>query len=150
MQKIIINTFMSLIFLIDMNIAYAIDPVYRSMLEKSGCTQVSEMYGCDINKSKAENTKLGFKNDSFLNEKNTSHTPLMLRDLIGVQTNEGNIEMISRGYKYIRMDEAGERSWSYWYNSSTNSCVTIALYNDLYNAVTDTPYDCIDAKSSQK
>lgn len=40
--------------------AFAIDAKYRQKLENSGCTQVSELQGCDINKSKAENAKAGF------------------------------------------------------------------------------------------
>ena len=40
--------------------AHAIDAKYREKLERSGCTQMSEMQGCDINKSKAENAEAGF------------------------------------------------------------------------------------------
>ena len=40
--------------------AHAIDEKYRQKLERSGCTQVSEGQGCDINKTKAENAKAGF------------------------------------------------------------------------------------------
>ncbi|EXI70684.1 MAG: hypothetical protein AW07_03895 [Candidatus Accumulibacter sp. SK-11] len=40
--------------------AFAIDAKYRQKLERSGCTQVSEGQGCDINKTKAENAKAGF------------------------------------------------------------------------------------------
>ncbi len=40
--------------------AHAIDAKYREKLERSGCTQVTEMQGCDINKTKAENAKAGF------------------------------------------------------------------------------------------
>lgn len=40
--------------------AQAIDEKYRQKLERSGCTQVSEAQGCDINKTKAENAKAGF------------------------------------------------------------------------------------------
>ncbi|OEY95697.1 hypothetical protein BJD20_14385 [Acinetobacter proteolyticus] len=43
-----------------MNSAYAIDAKYRQQLEQSGCTQVSEAQGCDISKSKEENIKAGF------------------------------------------------------------------------------------------
>nr|WP_242525562.1 hypothetical protein [Pseudomonas fluorescens] len=42
--------------------AYAINDKYRKQLEQSGCTQVSELEGCDIHKSKAENAKAGFSN----------------------------------------------------------------------------------------
>jgi hypothetical protein len=40
--------------------AHAINDKYRKQLEKSGCTQVSELQGCDIHKTKAENAKAGF------------------------------------------------------------------------------------------
>jgi hypothetical protein len=38
----------------------AIDAEYRRLLERSGCTQVTETQGCDINNTKAENAKAGF------------------------------------------------------------------------------------------
>jgi hypothetical protein len=44
--------------------AYAINDKYRKQLEQSGCTQVSELAGCDIHKSKAENAKAGFSNEA--------------------------------------------------------------------------------------
>lgn len=43
-----------------MNSAYAIDAKYREQLERSGCTQISEAQGCDINKTAEENIKAGF------------------------------------------------------------------------------------------
>lgn len=42
--------------------ASAIDPIYAAKLERSGCTQATELQGCDINKPKAENAKAGFVN----------------------------------------------------------------------------------------
>ncbi|KEP91794.1 hypothetical protein [Aeromonas caviae] len=39
---------------------HAINHKYAEQLERSGCTQVSELNGCDINKSKAENAAAGF------------------------------------------------------------------------------------------
>ncbi len=42
--------------------AYAINAKYREQLERSGCTQMSEMQGCDITKTKAENAKAGLAN----------------------------------------------------------------------------------------
>lgn len=44
--------------------AYAIDAKYRQALERSGCTQVSEAQGCDINKTKKENAKAGFVSEA--------------------------------------------------------------------------------------
>lgn len=40
--------------------AFSIDAAYRAKLERSGCTQASELKGCDINKTRAENAKAGF------------------------------------------------------------------------------------------
>lgn len=40
--------------------AHAINSHYAQQLERSGCTQVTELQGCDIHKSKAENAKAGF------------------------------------------------------------------------------------------
>lgn len=39
---------------------HAIDVNYARKLERSGCTQVSELQGCDITKTRAENAKAGF------------------------------------------------------------------------------------------
>ena len=41
-------------------VAHAIDPAYARKLERSGCTQASELQGCDINKTRADNAKAGF------------------------------------------------------------------------------------------
>jgi len=38
----------------------ATDAKYQQQLERSGCTQVTELQGCDINKTKTENAKAGF------------------------------------------------------------------------------------------
>ncbi|MFQ2055789.1 hypothetical protein ACK34U_02000 [Aeromonas veronii] len=42
--------------------AHAISAKYAEQLERSGCTQVSELNGCDINKTKAENAAAGVGN----------------------------------------------------------------------------------------
>lgn len=43
--------------------AQAIDAKYAKQLERSGCTQASELQGCDITKTKAENAQAGFVNE---------------------------------------------------------------------------------------
>lgn len=54
------------------NSAYAIDEKYRKQLERSGCTQMSELQGCDIKKSKAENVKAGFVIEASVKNKAVS------------------------------------------------------------------------------
>ncbi len=56
--------------------AHAMNAKYRHQLEKSGCTQVSELEGCDIHKSKAENAKAGYVNQAAAPAK-TGHSSYM-------------------------------------------------------------------------
>jgi len=63
MNKILLSVCLAVSTFYTMNSAYAIDAKYRAKLERSGCTQVSELQGCDVNKSKAENSKAGFGTD---------------------------------------------------------------------------------------
>ncbi|ENX41764.1 hypothetical protein [Acinetobacter sp. NIPH 2100] len=58
-----------------MNTAYAIDAKYRQQLEQSGCTQVSEMQGCDINKTKQENSNAGLAEQEIETPSPTASTP---------------------------------------------------------------------------
>lgn len=58
---------------------YAINAKYRQQLEYSGCTQVSEMQGCDIHKSKAQNAKAGFVSGAEATQTSNSQSPYMGR-----------------------------------------------------------------------
>lgn len=55
--------------------AFAVDAKYRQKLENSGCTQLSELQGCDINKSKAENAKAGFVTEAPAESTSASQSP---------------------------------------------------------------------------
>ena len=57
--------------------AHAISAKYRQQLERSGCTEVSEMQGCDIKKTKAQNAKAGFVNEATASKGSaaTNQTP---------------------------------------------------------------------------
>lgn len=71
MKKLIIAV---VVFLLAHNSAYAISEKYRQQLERSGCTQVSELQGCDITKTKEENAKAGFVSETPADpEKATDH-----------------------------------------------------------------------------
>ncbi len=52
------------LWLVTLTAAHATDAKYRQKLERSGCTQISESQGCDINKTREENAKAGFANDA--------------------------------------------------------------------------------------
>jgi hypothetical protein len=48
--------------------AFAIDAGYARQLERSGCTQASELQGCDISKTKAQNAKAGFSANAAMQQ----------------------------------------------------------------------------------
>jgi hypothetical protein len=56
--------------------AYAINAKYTQQLERSGCTQASEAQGCDITKTREENSKAGFDTGVPVEKaKTSSQTP---------------------------------------------------------------------------
>lgn len=67
--------------------AYATDQKYQQKLERSGCTQLSELEGCDINKTKAENAKAGFGSAPATSTPSAAHN--QARNLLAV-SDEGN------------------------------------------------------------
>ena len=50
----------ALVGLMAVTSAQAIDAKYARQLERSGCTQMSELQGCDITKTRTENARAGF------------------------------------------------------------------------------------------
>ena len=83
--------------------AHAIDKEYRKMLERSGCTQVTEAQGCDINKTKAENAKAGFGASSHAQSTPAPH----YKDLAG----KNSMGVTSRARP---LGQATRRSWGVW------------------------------------
>lgn len=65
-----------------------------------------------------------------------------LADLVGVRASSGELALQSRGYEFVKSQKGDDRVWSYWYQPSTNSCVTVAVYDGRYDAITDSPTDC--------
>ena len=75
--------------------AHAINKEYARKLERSGCTQVTELQGCDINKTKAENAKAGFGGPTAAKP---SPSPLF-KDLAGTNSIGAIDTMTERGFK---------------------------------------------------
>ena len=72
MNKVILPALAILLFA--QSPAYAINDKYRKQLEASGCTQVSELEGCDIHKTKAQNAEAGFSNQAPVTTDTTTDT----------------------------------------------------------------------------
>jgi hypothetical protein len=105
--------------------AHAIDAKYREKLERSGCTQVTEMQGCDINKTKAENAKAGFGAPSH--EKHSAAP--QYKDLAGKDSIKAIDIMASRGFKNVDDIESGNSSYGIFYHPQSRLCIQLAMAN---------------------
>ena len=103
--------------------AHAIDAKYREKLERSGCTQVSEMQGCDINKTKAENTKAGFGAPSHAKPTSAPH----YKDLVGKNSISAIDIMSNRGFKDVDYLESGNTQYGIFYNPGSRLCVQLTM-----------------------
>ncbi|KXZ67260.1 hypothetical protein [Acinetobacter venetianus] len=129
-----------------MNSAYAIDAKYRELLIQSGCTQVSEMQGCDIYKSKEQNAKAGFvtqQPQQTISNQSTHQTDWVAQKADGsklatiktddakrVWVNSKRVFFVKKGkdqlqfkkdkITYVIFTEQNRYSQSYWHNQKAN------------------------------
>lgn len=103
--------------------AHAIDKHYAQKLERSGCTQATELQGCDINKTKAENAKAGFGDSQ---QAKPSRAP-QFKDLAG-QNSIGAIDtMTERGFKSVDSFESGNTQYGIFYHPRNHLCIQLTM-----------------------
>jgi hypothetical protein len=127
-KKIIVAT---AIALLASNSAYAINAKYRQKLERSGCTQVTEAQGCDINKTKAENAKAGFGATAIQGK------PVSLKGIKGMDSIKAVDEMTARGFDGVDTFTSGNDLIGIYYNRSTRQCIQTITVDDKIGEVTD-------------
>lgn len=103
--------------------AQAIDKKYAQKLERSGCTQVTELQGCDINKTKAENARAGF---------GTATTPKpkpapAFKDLAGKNSIGALDSMTARGFKSVDSFGSGNTQYGIYYHPGAHLCVQLTM-----------------------
>lgn len=102
--------------------AHATDAKYRAKLERSGCTQVTEMQGCDINKTKAENAKAGFGTSS------QEHTAApKYKDLAGMDSIKAIDVMANRGFKDVDSIQSGNTQYGIFYHPGSRLCIQLTI-----------------------
>lgn len=119
--------------------AHAIDRKYAKMLERSGCTQVSEAQGCDINKTKAENTKAGFGSNVHAKSvqsppeqvhktvQTKSIQPPSYKDLAGKDSISALDIMTERGFKSVDSFESGNTQYVIYHHPSSHLCIQLTM-----------------------
>jgi hypothetical protein len=111
---------------------YATNAKYRQQLQRSGCTQATELQGCDITKSKAENAKAGFVTEAPAKKgKSASPKPsaAVYKDLQGTSAISGFDRMAERGFNSVDYIESGDTQYSIYYNSNTRQCIQLTVAN---------------------
>jgi hypothetical protein len=76
-----------------------------------------------------------------------AQTPSGLRDLVGARAAGGETQLETRGWVHIKTETGDDRKWSYWWQPSHKTCVSIAVVDGRFDAITDTPApDCNQKK----
>jgi len=105
--------------------AQAIDRKYAQKLERSGCTQVTEMQGCDINKTKAENARAGFGSAATPKPKPAP----AFKDLAGKNSIGALDSMTARGFRSVDAFETGNTQYGIYYHAGARLCVQLTMAN---------------------
>ena len=72
-----------------------------------------------------------------------AQTPSGLNDLVGARAAGGETAMQSRGYRLVKSEKSDDRSYTYWWNSSSRQCMTVATMDGRYSSITASPApDC--------
>lgn len=102
---------------------HGIDAKYREKLERSGCTQVTELQGCDITKTRAENAKAGFGAPS---QPEQAAAP-RYRDLVGKDSIKAIDVLAERGFRDVDSIESGNTQYGIFFHPSSRLCVQLAM-----------------------
>ncbi|MBL8261601.1 MAG: hypothetical protein JNM58_04180 [Xanthomonadaceae bacterium] len=104
--------------------AQAIDKKYRAALERSGCTQLTEMQGCDINKTKAQNAQAGF--GATASRPPASSTP-RYKDLVHRNSIDAIDAMMERGFKNVDSINSANTQYGIFYHPGGRLCVQLTM-----------------------
>ena len=99
--------------------AFAIDNSYMQKLEKSGCTQVTELQGCDINKTRKENRRAGFDV--------TPRRKPRYKDLVHQNSIVAIDVMSERGFKNVDSISSGSTQYAIYYHSPSQLCIQMTM-----------------------
>lgn len=70
-------------------------------------------------------------------------TPYDVANLVGEGARVGDQELRSRGYVHIETQKGADRSWSMWWQPSSQTCITVATTNGRFESITTSPpIDC--------
>lgn len=72
-----------------------------------------------------------------------AQAPRSLSDLVGARAAGGETQLEARGYVHIKTEKGDDRAWSYWWQPQRRECVSVAVFDGRFDAITATPAaDC--------
>lgn len=72
-----------------------------------------------------------------------AQTPSDVGDLIGARAAGGETQLRTRGYVNAGGETGDDRTWTFWWNARTQTCITVSTVNGRYEAITTSPSpDC--------
>lgn len=73
----------------------------------------------------------------------SAQAPSDIGDLVGARAAGAETQMQARGYTNTGGDTGDDRVWTYWWNPTTRTCVTVATVEGRYDSITVSPApDC--------
>jgi hypothetical protein len=73
----------------------------------------------------------------------SAQAPRDLGDLVGARAAGGETQLEERGYVHIKTQKGDDRAWSYWWQPKHRACVSVAVFDGRFDAITTTPAaDC--------
>lgn len=70
-------------------------------------------------------------------------------DLVGARASSGEMELRNRGFRNVKTVKQDETSYSNWWKSSSQTCLTVATINGKYDSITKGPAaDCTSGGAS--
>lgn len=77
-----------------------------------------------------------------------AQTPAQVADLVGARGAGGQTALQSRGYTFVRLQEGGDRKWSFWWNAARHECISVVTMDGRYASITSSPApDCRQSES---
>lgn len=72
-----------------------------------------------------------------------AQAPRPIADLVGARAAGGETQLEARGYVHIKTQKGDDRAWSYWWQPQRRECVSVAVFDGRFDAITPTPAaDC--------
>lgn len=111
----------------------AINDEYARQLERSGCTQATELQGCDITKTKEENARAGFGAAPAAD----AAAPATFKDLAGKDAIGAIDTMAERGFADVDSFESGDTRYGIFYKRDTRQCIQLTFADNIVQSADD-------------